>query len=296
MLFKDVTAKEAAAARVAQNSPDAVHGLLGKHSKVAYRGLQDTGGERGFGKGLMGQEYTLRRSEYLSDDFKTRNAIARTVNYTNPFNSAGRQDLMNSMGFLTNNQKLYEKANRAYLPRAMISGFAGLSAYESMKEGENPILPLAGFAAEAALVMGGLRVGRGVGGVLGTAASRIPNYVNAAKSLVGRGATNPPKIGGGGKFLRLGMAGAGGLVGLGAAVGMVAVAGISDIVSQSTSSDGAINKMASEMYHPSQYGTKIQTNDSLTMRQKSLAKMSKAGLNDRALMLGNEALVLRGMM
>lgn len=320
-LLGKATSQEEVDAIVRANNRNGTTGILGKFSSVFDRTLnvgpqaEDFHGDilkdefvgpinkakgRGFTKGLMSQidgfqNFALRSEEFLADDFKARNGLARTINYMNPFNDSVKNDVINSFGVLTKNQKIQESINKAYFNRVLTAGFAGYFAFDAVMNDENPITSIASTAGAFAMVGGAMTIGRGIGGTIGTAVSRLPAYKNAISSAVTGKSAKAFHVGKWGKAARLTGATTGAVTGLAAGAGMIAVSGIMEGVESMTDSNGYYNKLASDLHHAGQYASNFQSQDTLTMRQQALAKMSKSGLNDRAMMLGNEALVLRGV-
>ena len=321
-LLRKTTSQEEVDAVVRANSPEGTTGILGRFSSVSDRTLnvgpqgEDFYGSilkdefvgpikkskgRGFKKRLMDQvdgfqSFALRSEEFLSDEFKTRHGLARTINYINPFNESVKTDVMNSFGVLTKNQKIQESVNKAFFNRVMTTGFAGYLAFDAVMNDENPITSIASTAASIAVAGGAMTIGRGIGGTIGTAISRLPVYGNAIAKITTGKSGKAFQVGKWGKRARLAGATTGAVAGLATGVGMIAVSGVTEGLQSMADSDGYYNKLASDIHHAGQYASNFQSQDTLTMRQQALAKMSKSGLNDRAMMLGNEALVMRGIL
>ena len=321
-LLNKTTSQEEVDAVVRANSPDGTTGRLGRFSSISDRSLnvgpqgEDFHGAipkdefvgpinkskgRGFKKGLMDQidgfqSFALRSEEFLSDEFKARNGLARTINYMNPFNESVKTDVMNSFGMLTKNQKIQESVNKAFFNRVMTTGFAGYFAFDAVMNDENPITSIASTTAAFAVAGGAMTIGRGIGGTIGTAVSRLPAYGSAITKAVTGKSSNAFQVGKWGKRARLAGATTGAVAGLAAGVGAIAMSGVMEGLQSMVDSDGYYNKLASDIHRAGQYASNFQSQDTLTMRQQALAKMSKSGLNDRAMMLGNEALVMRGIL
>ena len=240
------------------------------------------------------QSFGLRRAEFLSSEFTTRHAIARTANFINPFNASVRSDAMNSVGFLTKSQKMQEKITGSLINRAMITGLVGgMALYNSINNpDDNPILSMAAFAASSTITFGAFAVGRAAGGAVGTALSRSAYHVKRVAGNI----DTPYSIGKMGKALRIGGATVGAVAGAVAGVGLLAASGLEEGIKNMTKSDNAAITNAAHIFDSAQYASRFQSQETMTMRQQALSKMSRAGLNDRALMLGNEALVSKGLM
>ena len=81
--------------------------------------------------------------------------------------------------------------------------------------------------------------------------------------------------------------------GLTAAVGVDTVA---ELARSSASQDNSILNLKRSLYKADDMSdTSIQTNQLMTARQRTLNKLSKSSLNDRANLMGNEAMVLKGI-
>ena len=204
------------------------------------------------------------------------------------------------MGFLTKAQKMEEKAGKgmfSHLNRLFTTGFAAMAAFEAIENGDNPITAVASNAIAISGMLGGMAAGRAVGGAVGTGLSRMPHYAQSLKSKVkGTTYSGPKKVGAMGKTLRLGGAGVGAVGGAGLAMLLMESTGVDELITKSTESVNYFTERGAELHHDGQYASRFQSQDTLTMRQKQLAKMSQSGLNDRAMALGNEAMIYRGVM
>ena len=77
-----------------------------------------------------------------------------------------------------------------------------------------------------------------------------------------------------------------------AVAGTALVGGVRDIMSNESS----IRKFAKNVSTKELTVGQQNTNQSITARQASLQKLAKSGLNDRGLLIGNEASILSGVM
>jgi len=206
----------------------------------------------------------------------------------------GGEALANSFGIMTTNQKLHLKTygQNGILSKIMTPGIqtAGLAygslMYTAMTGGE--ISEFAINQLSAALGLQGWRVGSSFGGMLGKerlvqGSSRTAGSItNGIKSGVRTGITR----------------GAAGLLGglTGFAVGVAAVQSAAWAIKDLASNRSTIRKVAKE------FSTRTGTIDtgyskqSLTSKQMALSKLAKSGLNDRAMLLGNEARTMKGLM
>lgn len=107
------------------------------------------------------------------------------------------------------------------------------------------------------------------------------------------------KVGGIGSNARwlLGKQGIGVTAGLiGGATASIGLGAGFEIMRSMASKDNSINNVARKIYSGDSFGsTSINTNQLLTSRARALDKLSKSSLNDRSFLLGNEAMVMKGM-
>lgn len=192
----------------------------------------------------------------------------RALHFANPLGTSGREVLMNSFGLLNHQQSNMLK-NAAMSQRfglAMIpASVFGYSLYQ-MSEGASGTQILSDNASFGGAMMG-WRTGASVGATLTRTGSTV--------------------------MRTLGMA-AGGTAGAlsGLALGMGVVEGVSDVLSN----ESVIRKFAKKQSTKEIYTHSRDTRQSLTARQSALNKLSRSGLNNRNLLLGNEANVLAGLM
>ena len=82
----------------------------------------------------------------------------------------------------------------------------------------------------------------------------------------------------------------------GALIGSAIWSGAVDLAVDITSNTSKVRAVARNMASKEMYAQGEMTNKALTMRQAGLQKLARSGLNDRGLLLGNEASVLAGAM
>lgn len=82
----------------------------------------------------------------------------------------------------------------------------------------------------------------------------------------------------------------------GALLGSALWSGAVDLAVDVTSNTSKVRAVARNMASKEMYAQGEMTNKALTMRQAGLQKLARSGLNDRGLLLGNEASVLAGAM
>jgi hypothetical protein len=170
--------------------------------------------------------------------------------------------LANAFGILTPTQKLQSRTGS--LATRMINasiplGVTGFSAMQMMS-GEDP-MDIVSTNLSFAAGMTGFRVGKAVGGA------------------VTRG---------------LGGIAAGGALGFTAA--MVGTQAVFDGAKDLTSNESEIAKIAKSVYTRESMANMRDSRESLTLRGRTLEKLSSSGMNDRRTLLGNEALVMKNLM
>jgi len=193
----------------------------------------------------------------------------RAMTVVNPL-SRGNMSLMGEqLGRVSTRDMLAFKANPTIMNRlgitaapAFAAGFVGYGMYDNQDIGE-----IVSNLAIPTLALPGARAGLAIG-------SAVTPAETAFGILRGTGMAVGATVG----FVT------------GAAVALAATAGISDI----TSNESSIRKFASKMAKTEFLVPEVNSRQSLTARQMALNKLSKSGLNDRALLLGNEAAALGG--
>ncbi len=195
----------------------------------------------------------------------------RAMTVVNPLSRGNISLMMEQLGRVSTRDMLAFKANPTIMNRlgitaapAFAAGFVGYGMYDNQDIGE-----IVSNLAVPALALPGARAGLAVG-----------SFLAPAKTATNFG------------ILRAGSMAVGATVGFvtGASVALAATAGISDI----TNNESSIRKFASKMAKTEFLVPEVNSRQSLTARQMALNKLSKSGLNDRALLLGNEAAALGG--
>lgn len=217
-----------------------------------------TYGTTGYGLGFK-NSMAASRTEHL----------ARAAHYMNPFGagaSSSFQALTETMGLMNKQQRLMASQARglARIPHNIVPIAAAGMLFTSMADNKGPGEIVEDFVSMAG-GLHGWRVGSALGGAL--------------------------NIGNKTKFLGLGIGGIAGAA-TGYLLGTAVVGGINDI----TSNDSKIRSFAKKLGTKESTVTMPETRQSLTARQASLQKLSRSGLNDRGLLLGNESSVLAGIM
>lgn len=216
-----------------------------------------TYGTTGYGLGFK-NSMAASRTEHL----------ARAAHYMNPFGagaSSSFQALKETMGLMNKQQQLMASQARglARIPHNIVPIAAAGMLYMNMADNKGPGEIIEDFVSMAG-GLHGWRVGSALGGAL--------------------------NIGNKTKFLGLGIGGITGAA-TGYLLGTAVVGGINDI----TSNDSKIRSFAKKLGTKESTVTMPETRQSLTARQASLQKLSRSGLNDRGLLLGNESSVLVGI-
>lgn len=170
--------------------------------------------------------------------------------------------MMNSFGWLTPTQKLQSRTGSLATKMMNASiplGVAGFSASQLLS-GEDP-MDIISINASFAAGMTGFRTGKAIGGAITRGLGGI-----AAGGAIG---------------FTAGMLGA-----------QAAIDGTRDLMSQ----ESEIAKVAKSVYTRESTANMRDTRDTLTMRGRTLNKLSSSGMNDRRTLLGNEALVMKNLM
>ena len=206
----------------------------------------------------------------------------------------GREALMNSFGVMTAGQKAVLKASgqRGLLSKLMTPGMQAVGgAYASLMFTALSGGDLNEFVTNQLSYAAGLqgwRVGSSFGGMLGKerlvqgGVKTTGSVVNGIKSGVRAGMTR----------------GALGFLGgaTGFAIGMAAVQSASWAIKDLSSNRSTIRKIAKDFTTRTSHIDTGYTKQSLTAKQMALSKLAKSGLNDRAMLLGNEARTMKGLM
>ena len=216
-------------------------------------------GTSGYGLGFM-NSFKASRTEHLM----------RGMHYLNPLGAggaSGSQAILETFGIMNKAQRMQATQARGFgkLGSAMVPGLGAAQLLLGMSNHDD-----AGQIFEDMFAVGaslqGWRTGTAFGGAVGRAGS------------VGR-------------LVGLGLGGLTGLT-LGYVAGTALVGGVRDIMSNESS----IRKFAKNVSTKELTVGQQNTNQSITARQASLQKLAKSGLNDRGLLIGNEASILSGVM
>ena len=193
--------------------------------------------------------------------------FARAMHFAMPFGTGSlRQAVMESAGIMNKAQKFQARQARGFakLGYAAVPGTALGMVLMDMYQGKEAS-EIAGDVFSMGTALHGWRVGASLGA--------------AGGSMFGQA----------GKLIGLGLGGAVGLT-TGLLAGRAVVGGISDAMSN----DSKIRSFAKKAGTKEMYAHTPETNQTLTAKGAALQKLAKSGLNDRGLLLGNEASVLRG--
>lgn len=248
--------------------------------------------------------FGLSMKEFTSRDYTFGKSIKRGLHAVNPVGAAVRTDLLNSMGIATkaqkNMQRLFPKDKSLSLMRVIAPGVTAMSMYNAIQNDENPILAATASAIDMATIGFGFSAGKAIGATTGIGLSYGLEKMEEAYHRKGvgpyAGKPLPKSVGGASKFLRFGGAGLGATLGAVGALAVTSALAISDGIAGAMISTNEVLQMESRAFDSSEFTSAYQDNLTYTMRQRALSKMSMSGLNDRAMGLGNEALLYKNLL
>lgn len=196
--------------------------------------------------------------------------LARAAHFFNPFGAGGAstvQGLRESVGILHKNQKVGLKSagigRRAML--AAPGAFSAITTVPDIFKGEDAEESYKGMASNIGF-MNGWRKGSAIGSLAGAPNTKMRGFGTLTGGLTG-----------------------------GLLTGM-AYSAIVETMYDLSSNESGIRSFARNLSSKELYDKGEMTRQSLTMRQAGLQKLARSGLNDRGLLLGNEASVLAGIM
>lgn len=172
------------------------------------------------------------------------------------------ENVLNALGMTTRHQK------NSWLARTMIPASAGYFAYDAVDTGD--YAGFAGFAGAEIGFLSAFRPAKELGHAL-------------SKGVLRMGSKSSWLFG----------------AGLGVTAGVItgaAVGGAAYGASLLGSNDNIIQKTAWDLNKPLFNTQGMQTQNTLSARQRALNKLSKSGMNDRGAMLGSESMIMRGML
>ena len=221
------------------------------------------------------------------------------------FAGAG-ESLMNSFGILTATQQAMNNKEISMFKRAFSNAsMIRMGALGSILYSTSTDQGLGGFVSDNLTYAGALqgwRVGTSFSPLAKHAANAIGNVAatpwRMAKAgddmILGRSPNvnfwTPASTS---KASRLAWGAAGGITG--AAIGALAVTAASAAISDITSNQSTIRKVAKNISTRTIYASTSTNSATSSSRQAALNKLARSGLNDRALLLGNEARILGGI-
>ena len=221
------------------------------------------------------------------------------------FAGAG-ESLMNSFGILTATQQAVNNKEISMFKRAFSNAsMIRMGALGSILYSASTDQGLGGFVSDNLTYAGALqgwRVGTSFSPLAKHAANAIGNVAatpwRMAKAgddmILGRSPNvnfwTPASTS---KASRLAWGAAGGITG--AAIGALAVTAASAAISDITSNQSTIRKVAKNISTRTIYASTSTNSATSSSRQAALNKLARSGLNDRALLLGNEARILGGI-
>lgn len=192
------------------------------------------------------------------------------------------ENALNSLGIVTNQQKMQFKSS-GLLGKAgalLGPGLGAATIFSTIADGGDMYETMT-FNLAAAAGMAGFTAGSRIGGAAFKGGQIVKNEYTGLNQLKG------------GK-LRFAGGAVGGAVGF--AAGAALVGGGMWALSDLTSNNSVLAKMAKGYSRLASHAGTEQNNRTLTMRQQALQQLSQSAINDRASLLGNEAAVLRGVL
>lgn len=235
---------------------------LANHTALSVAGYGSRSLTSGYGMG-WGNAWRASRSEHA----------IRAISVVNPLSYGNMSIVGEALGRTTTLDRLRFKANPSPMNRFSAAAsplFTGATLAYGMYDNQD-IGELATILLLPAVALPSARVGIALGGMI-TPAKTAKNF---------------------GVIRGLGLAG--GAVG-GFVAGAAAVIGVSAGIRDVTSNTSSIRKMSKKIATQQVFVDDNNSRQSLTARQMSLNKLSRSGLNDRALLLSNEAAQLKGLL
>lgn len=221
----------------------------------------------------------------------------RALKFATGFNMG--HDTLNAIGIATSHQKkVMRSANVGLFNKIATAGFIGVGAMYSASTIGDYITGREETTLSNNAAIGVLGAALSVSA--GSQAFRIAKEsTHALTSLVPKGKYRGTTAGKVASNLRgAAKMGAGVTVGLGAALGASALVDTGfSILRESANQNNSINRLKSKLYKSDYVGDlEVRTDQLQTARQRVMQKLSKSALNDRASLLGNEAMVLKGIL
>lgn len=202
----------------------------------------------------------------------SKDHLKRGVAVVSPLSRGNLSAMGEMLGRVTTRDLLNFKANPNMwnrLTNVLPAGGNAVLLGAGMMEMQDPSELMTNWLAPAAAIYGG-RVGVALGGAL-TPAKTAANWGLLRGAGLAIGST------------------------LGFVTGLTAASLVGMGISSAMTNDSSVRKFANSLNKIEIYSPQIDNRQTLTARQQALNKLSKSGLNDRALLLGNEAAALRGL-
>lgn len=187
---------------------------------------------------------------------------------TNTVGLGAAENMLNTLGIITEAQRKQFRMG-GLLSKATIAGIPALALGTNlarMYNGDDPSDIIADNLAFGGSMIG-FNAGKSIGGMLSRPGATIS------------------------RTLKMGGFGAAGMLAGGAAVSLAY-----DTIKDLSRGDSKIADFARSIYHRSDSYLMQDSRQSLTARARALQKLSANSMNDRAMTLGNESLVLKGVM
>ena len=276
-------------------------------SHINYSGISKTGIMDGDiklthrpGEGINGYGLGLNKFMNSSDTA----LLGRGLGFMT-FAGAG-ESLMNSFGILTATQQAVNNKEISMFKRAFSNAsMIRMGALGSILYSASTDQGLGGFVSDNLTYAGALQgwrvgtslspLGKHAGNVVGNVAATPWRMAKAGDDIIlGRSPNvnfwSPASTS---KASRLAWGAAGGITG--AAMGALLVTAASSTISDITSNQSTIRKVAKNISTRTIYASTSTNSATSSSRQAALNKLARSGLNDRALLLGNEARILGGI-
>lgn len=230
-------------------------------SHVAAEEAKDRGkGKLGAFGASTSTSHTLAQAQAVARE-QGRGALLRDM-AGHIYGGSGKESFLNALGLLTADQKINMGRNLGGKLGALgIMSGGAVNAYIAATS-EDPIIDTTQAVVANYGIQAGWRAGKAGANVLFGA-----NVGHASRILMG---------------------------GAGALTAVAGAVALGELAKASIQQDGWLKKAASKSYKQEMYVSDRSSQLALTMRQAGLQKLSSSYLNDRGMLLGNEAAVLRG--
>jgi len=206
---------------------------------------------------------------------------------------AKRENALNALGFLTRHQKNIAKAGGiAGINSFAIPAAGAVGGAMTIMEGGGIVDYAADYMIPGAMAF----VGWGMGKNLGLLGGKMAGMPIAMARKGARMATGGRFKGSSAMTRHRWLLGAGGVTGVASGLAFAAAGlAIGEGMKTMGDSNNLINQVAGGMKFATFHTDVEDTQGTLTHRQRTLSKIAKSGLNDRGQLLGNEAMIMAGI-